>query len=102
MELMCAGPYKTHFVPHTEEALAMACCPKPYEACKKEERVEGCDEAISSFIGVSGSTLSRKDAYTLIQKARGALQQKHKSCHVLSPELPHAKCATSEGEGAAF
>lgn len=107
LELMCEGPQinanAAHraFRPLTPESLALACCPKPYQACKKADRVAGCDAIIASHVGVDSRSLTVLDAYARVQSARGALRNGHAKCHVLAPEQPQAKCS-EHSIGAAF
>mmetsp|Transcript_82892 Transcript_82892/g.130659 ORF Transcript_82892/g.130659 Transcript_82892/m.130659 type:complete len:232 (-) Transcript_82892:18-713(-) len=97
LELLCEDDHTRAFSPLQRESLAMACCPTPYAGCKKSERLHGCDALIAPFIGVSGASISKQEAYERIQKARGALRSGHKNCSVLPEELPHTKCGSETG-----
>lgn len=114
LELMCTGGDEDwhlwkvdpgaleQFHPKEEESLAMACCPRPYKACKLSERVEGCDALIEKFVKAGSETKDPAEAYLLVQKARGALRNAHKSCQVLAEEEPHMTSCGGNPTGAAL
>ena len=81
------------------ESAWMCCCPKPYEACAKNQRDSACDAAMAKFMGSLSKTSSRVNIQEGLQSVRAALVESADSCKSnFASATPVSKCGSDIGK----
>lgn len=75
------------------ESIWMCCCPTPYKACDKSERVAACDTAMKKHIGGNNNLSGGNSFINALQNVRADLRKAGgQACNVLAPKKPLSVC----------
>lgn len=99
LEKACLSDEELSFTMKTEvESVWMCCCPRPYQACSREERSKTCDDAMFKHMAAVEGSENRVQIQKAIQATRGDLVQSSEQCtRAFAPAKPISVCGSDMG-----